>query len=201
MQNKGNVCVGVCAYVCVCVILYTKTGVARNAVVTPLCKAVWYEQREHNTQIWKIMHCRLQSKIWLWWRHKIDKLKETKTHISSLLLYKVFIIENNQWKFEQNQAKNKEVTALWNLAISRGRYSKWWQVVVNSPYVLYMKFHVFPLFWWLRQFPSLKSRYDKQGCILHIMKSSHENTRIERKLKKNEILCTKWMESCPQLSP
>ena len=25
--------------------------------------------------------------------------------------YKVFIIENNQWKFEQNQAKNKEVTA------------------------------------------------------------------------------------------
>ena len=39
-------------------------------------------------------------------------LKETKTHISSLLLYKVFIIENNQWKFEQNQAKNKEVTAL-----------------------------------------------------------------------------------------
>ena len=33
-----------------------------------------------------------------------------------LLYYKVFIIENNQWKFEQNQAKNKEVTALWNLA-------------------------------------------------------------------------------------
>ena len=32
--------------VCVCVILYTKTAVARNAVVTPLCKAVWYEQRE-----------------------------------------------------------------------------------------------------------------------------------------------------------
>ena len=60
MQNKGNVCVGVCACVCVCVcILYTKTAVARNAVVTPLCKAVWYEQREHNTQIWKIMHCRL----------------------------------------------------------------------------------------------------------------------------------------------
>ena len=52
MQNKGNVCVGVCACVCVsvCVILYTKTAVARNAVVTPLCKAVWYEQREHNTQ-------------------------------------------------------------------------------------------------------------------------------------------------------
>ena len=71
MQNKGNVFVGVCACVCVCVvcvcvcvcvcfvcvcvcvcvILYTKTAVARNAVVTPLCKAVWYEQREHNTQI------------------------------------------------------------------------------------------------------------------------------------------------------
>ena len=32
--------------VCVCVILYTKTAVARNAVVTPLCKADWYEQRE-----------------------------------------------------------------------------------------------------------------------------------------------------------
>ena len=116
---------------------------------------------------------------------------------------KVFINENNQWKFEQNQAKNKEVTALWNLAISRGRYSRWWQVVDNSPYVLYMKFHVFPLFWWLRQFPSLTSRYDKQGCILHgmFMKSGHENTRIESKFEKNEILCTKWMESCPQLSP
>ena len=95
-------------------------------------------------------------------------LKETKTHISSLLYYNVFmIIENNQWKFEQNRAKNKEVRNLWNPAISRGRYSKWWQVVDNSPYVLYMKFHVFPLFWWLRQFPSLKSIYDKQGCILH----------------------------------
>ena len=46
MQNKGNVCVGVYVRVCVCVILYTKTAVARNAVVTPLCKAVWYEQRE-----------------------------------------------------------------------------------------------------------------------------------------------------------
>ena len=49
MQNKGNVCVGVIyVRVCVCVILYTKTAVARNAVVTPLCKAdwYWYEQRE-----------------------------------------------------------------------------------------------------------------------------------------------------------
>ena len=55
MQNKGNVFVGVCVGVCVCV-LYC---ILYNAVVTPLCKAVWYEQREHNTQIWKIMHCRL----------------------------------------------------------------------------------------------------------------------------------------------
>ena len=51
MQNKGNVWLRMCVCVCVCVILYTKTAVARNAVVTPLCKAVWYEQREHNTQI------------------------------------------------------------------------------------------------------------------------------------------------------
>ena len=65
------------------------------------------------------------------------------THISIYCYYKVFIFENNQWKFEQNQAKNKEVTALWNLAISRGRYSKWWQVVDNSPYVLYMKNFMF----------------------------------------------------------
>ena len=124
-------------------------------------------------------------------------------HIKFTFYYKVFIMENNQWKFEQNQAKNKEVTALWNLAISRGRYSKWWQVVDNSPYVLYMKFHVFQLFWWLRQFPSLKW-YDKQGYMYstwHIMKSGHENTRIKIKFKKNEILCTKWMESCPQLFP
>ena len=59
MQNKGNVCVWAYVRVSVCVILYTKPAVARNAVVTPLCKAVWYKQREHNTQIWKIMHCRL----------------------------------------------------------------------------------------------------------------------------------------------
>ena len=39
----GRMCVCVC--VCVCV-WYTKTALARNAVVTPLCKAVWYEQRE-----------------------------------------------------------------------------------------------------------------------------------------------------------
>ena len=52
-------CVWAYVRVCVCVILYTKPAVARNAVVTPFCKAVWYEQREHNTQIWKIMHCRL----------------------------------------------------------------------------------------------------------------------------------------------
>ena len=54
------------------------------------------------------------------WRGKDFYLKETKTYISSLLYYNVFIIENNQWKFEQNRAKNKEVRDLWNLAISRG---------------------------------------------------------------------------------
>ena len=132
------------------------------------------------------------------------KLKGTKTHISSLLLYfyKVFIIEHNQWKFEQNQAKNKEVTALWNLAISRGRYSKWWQVVDNSPYVLYMKFHVFPLFWWLRQFPSLKSRYDKQGCILHgILWSRAMKTHVSKENWKRMKFCVQneWrvVHNCP----
>ena len=104
--------------------------------------------------------------------------------------YKVFIIDNNQWKFEQNQAKNKEVTNLWNLAISRGRYSKWWQVVDNSPYVLYMKFHVFPLFWLLRQFPSLKSRYDKQGCILHgIFWSRAMKTHVSKENLKRMKFC------------
>ena len=39
MQNKGNVCVGVCACVCVCWYCIRKPAVARNAVVTPLCKA------------------------------------------------------------------------------------------------------------------------------------------------------------------
>ena len=33
------------------------------------------------------------------------------------------------------------------------------------------------------------------------MKLGRENTRMGRNLQKNEILCTKWMESCPQLSP
>ena len=137
-----------------------------------------------------------------WLCMEIKYLKETKTHISSYFNSKVFIIENNQWKFEQNQAKNKEVTALWNIAISRGRYSKWWQVVDNSPYVLYMKFHVFPLFWWLRQFHSLKSRYDKQGCILHDilwgqpMKThvSKENLKIMKFCVQNE-----WrvVHNCP----
>ena len=127
-----------------------------------------------------------------WGRLWIDslKLKETKTHISKYFYYKVFIIENNQWKFEQNQANNKEVTALWNLAISRGRYSKWWQVVDNSPYDLYMKFHVFPLFWWLRQFPSLKSRYDKQGCILHgILWSRAMETHVSKENLKRIKFC------------
>ena len=131
-----------------------------------------------------------------------SKLKETKTHISSLLLYKVFIIENNQWKFQQSQAKNKEVTALWNLAISRGRYSKWWQVVDNSPFVLYIKFHVFPLFWWLRQFPSLKLRYDKQGCILHgISWSRAMKTHISKEKLKRMKFCVQneWrvVHNCP----
>ena len=101
--------------------------------------------------------------------------------------YKVLIIENNRWKFEQNQAKNKEVTALWNLAISRGRYSKWWQVVDNSPYVLYMNLHVFPLFWWLKtiSFSEIKIWQARMYSTWHIMKSGHENTRIERKFKKN----------------
>ena len=132
----------------------------------------------------------------------MTSLKETKTHISSLLLYKVFIIEHNQGKFEQNQAKNKEVTALWNLAISRGRYSKWWQVVDNSPYVLYMKFHVFPLFWWLRQFPSLKSRYGKQGCILHgILWSRAMKTHVSKENLKRMKFCVQneWrvVHNCP----
>ena len=29
-------------------------------------------------------------------------IEGNKTHISSFFYYKVFIIENNQWKFEQN---------------------------------------------------------------------------------------------------
>ena len=134
---------------------------------------------------------------------KLIPLKETKTHISSLLYYNVFIIENNQWKFEQNRGKNKEVRDLWNLAISRGRYSKWWQVVDNSPYVLYMKFHVFPLFWWLRQYPSLKSRYDKQGCILHcILWSRAMKTCVSKENFKRVKFCVQneWRvvhNNCP----
>ena len=133
----------------------------------------------------------------------ISTFFETKTHITKYCYYKVFIIENNQWKFEQNQAKNKEVTPLWNLAISRGRYSKWWQVVDNSPYVLYMKFHVFPTFLVTEtiSFSEIKIWQARMYSTWHIMMSGHGNTRIERKFKKNEILCTKWMESCPQLSP
>ena len=128
-------------------------------------------------------------------------LKETKTHISSLQV-KLFIIENNQWKFEQNQVKNKEVTALWNLAITIGRYSKWWQVVDNSPYVLYMKFYVFPLVLWLRQFPCLKSRYDKQGCILHdILWSRAMKTHVSKEnLKRMKFFVqNEWrvVHNCP----
>ena len=140
--------------------------------------------------------------IALFGRAELHTLKETKTHISSLNYYKIFIIENKQWKFEQNQAKNKEVTALWNLAISRGRYSKWWQVVDNSPYVLYMKFHVFPLFWWLRQFPPLKSRYDKQGCILHgILWSRAMKADVSKENLKRMKFCVQneWrvVHNCP----
>ena len=39
----------------------------------------------------------------------------------------------NQWKFELNWGRDKEVTAFWNLAITWGRYSKWRQIVNNSP--------------------------------------------------------------------
>ena len=138
----------------------------------------------------------------LWWCALI--LKETKTHIQVYFHYKVFIMENKQWKFEQNQAKNKEVTALWNLAITIGQYSKWWQVVDNSPYmyVLYMKFHVFPLVLWLRQFPSLKSRYDKQVCILHgILWSRAMKTHVSKENLKRMKFCVQneWrvFHNCP----
>ena len=40
------------------------------------------------------------------WFLKKKKKKKNYFH------YKVFIIENNQWKFEQNQVKSKEVTAI-----------------------------------------------------------------------------------------
>ena len=52
---------------------------------------------------------------------KIVTLKGTKTHISSYFYSKDLIIKINQWKFEQNRAKSKEVTALSNLVNSRGR--------------------------------------------------------------------------------
>ena len=32
------------------------------------------------------------------------------------------------------------------------------------------------------------------------MRLGHENKQIGRKLQKIELLCAKWMESCPQLS-
>ena len=41
IQNKGNVCVGV--YVCVCLIYLYKDGSGYD-MVTPLSKALWYEQ-------------------------------------------------------------------------------------------------------------------------------------------------------------
>ena len=44
--------------------------------------------------------------------------KWTQTLMLSCFHFKVFIIEINQWKFKQNLAKNKEVTAFRNLAIT-----------------------------------------------------------------------------------
>ena len=37
-----------------------------------------------------------------------------------LILLQILVVEINQWKLEENRAKNREVTAFWNLAITRG---------------------------------------------------------------------------------
>ena len=123
-------------------------------------------------------------------------------HIKFTFIIKYSLLRTTSESLNKNQAKNKEVTALWNLAITRGRYSKWWQVVDNSPYVLYMKFHVFPLVLWLRQFPSLKSRYDKQGCILHgILWSRTMKTHVSKENFKRMKFCVQneWrvVHNCP----
>ena len=130
-------------------------------------------------------------------------LKKTKTHISSYFHYKMFIIENNQWKFEQNQAKNKEVTALWNLAISRGRYSKWWQVVGQLSICFCtwnFRFFTFMVTETIF-FSEIKIWQARMYSTWHIMKSGHENTRIERKLKRMKFCVqNEWraVHNCPQ---
>ena len=123
-------------------------------------------------------------------------------HIKFTFIIKYSLLRTASESLNKIRQRIRKLQLFWNLAISRGRYSKWWQVWDNSPYVLYMKFHVFPLLWWLRQFPSLKSRYDKQGCILHgILWSRAMKTPISKENLKRMKFCVQneWrvVHNCP----
>ena len=51
------------------------------------------------------------------------------------------------WKLEQYQARNKEITAFWNLAIIWSDDQIGDKTVVdNSPFILYIKFKYFDIF-------------------------------------------------------
>ena len=139
-----------------------------------------------------------------WYHHRLWTWKETKTHILQVFerLMEIHSIQNNQWKFEQNRAKNKEVRDLWNLGISRGQYSKWWQVVDNSPMFCtwnFMFFH-FSGDWdnfllWNQDMTSkdvFYIAYYEVGPWKHVYR---------KKILKEWNSVYKWMENCPQLSP
>ena len=75
-------------------------------------------QSLHGLLLWETF-LQLDTMYMTW--GKRERLKETKTHISSYFYCKVLTMVINHWKFEQNRAKNKEVTAFSNLVNTRGR--------------------------------------------------------------------------------
>ena len=126
--------------------------------------------------------------------------------LSSMIRYRLngTIIEYNQWKLNKigQRLRKFHLFEIWQSPEGDSQNGgKLWTTL--HMFCTCMNFFVFPLVLWLRQFPSLKSRYDKQECILHGISWSRamETHKSDKNFKKNEILCTKWKERCSQLSP
>ena len=126
---------------------------------------------------------KFHDSTWIgWW-------KETKTLMLSYFHCKVLITKTNQWKFEQNdEVRDKEVTAFWNLAINRAIFNKLW--TTSHDMFCTWNFLFSPIFLWLRQFlPEIKIWQARMYTMWYIMMSDHKDKWIRRKLHSNEILC------------
>ena len=105
----------------------------------------------------------------------------------------------NQWKFELNWGRDKEVTAFWSLAITLRAIFKM-TTSCEQLSIMFWTWNSLFFHFWPRWFPVLKSRYGKQGCIprwhYYEVRPWQQMNQKKNNKKLWTKLWTKWLNEC-----